>query len=169
MAYNVKEISVTKAVAGAGNYAAEDVLSESATNGAGTAWNFANCGLGKGNSGVITKAIVSCETTALTHRLTLYIFKAAPTSELDDNAANTAVLNADIANYVGRIDFPALEDLGGNSEAVASPSTGGNLPLEFVCASGDGDLYGILVTRDAITGETANDDYTIKLFVRQDP
>ena len=163
------EVSTTKAAEAAGNYAAEDVISEDATDSEGTAWNFPNCAIGKGNSGVITKAVVLCETTALTHRLSLYLFKATPTSELDDNAANTAVIHADAANYVGRIDFPALEDLGGDSEAVATPSTSGNLPLEFVCASGDGDLYGILVTRDAITGEAAGADYIIKLFIRQDP
>jgi len=58
-----------------------------------------------------------------------------------------------------------MEDLGGDSESVVTPSTSGNLPLAFTCAAGDTALYGTLVTRDAITGETAGDDMTIRLVV----
>jgi hypothetical protein len=161
----VKTVSVTKALAAAGDYAAEDVLSESAI--AGTAWTFTAVARANGASGYITKAHVICETTGLTPRLTLFLFKATPTSNLNDNVANTALLHADLANYIGKIDFPAMEDLGGDSEAVATPSTYGNLPLAFTCASGADDLYGILVTRDAITGESAGDDMTVRLTVEQ--
>lgn len=153
-----KTVSVTKALVAAGDYAAEDVLSKSVS--AGTCWTF-NVSVG---SGYITKAQAICETTALTPRLTLYLFKAVPTSNLNDNAANTALLHADLANYIGKIDFPALEDLGGDSEAVATPSTTGNLPLAFVSGT-NMELYGVLVTRDAITGESAGDDMTIILTV----
>lgn len=152
-----KTVSVTKAVAAAESYAAEDVLSESAS--AGTAWIFR----GMGGSGYIVKAQVICETTAQTPRLTLYLFDTLPTSNLYDNIANTALLHADLANYLGKIDFPAMEDLGGDSEAVASPSTYGNLPLAFATKGEAQALYGILVTRDAIAGETDGDDYTIVL------
>lgn len=151
-------VSVTKALAAAGDYTAEDVLSESAT--AGTVWTFL---VGRG-SGYLTKAQAICETTALTPRLALFLFKATPTSNLNDNVANTALLHADLANYIGRIDFPALSDIGGDSEAVATPSTTGNLPLAYV-ADKDGKIYGVLATRDAITGETAGDDMTIILTV----
>lgn len=157
--------TVTKALAAAGDYAEEDVLSESA--GAGTAWTFSDIVKSNGCSGEITKAQAICETTGLTPRLTLYLFTATPTSQLNDNVANTALLHADLANYVGKIDFPAMEDLGGDSESLASPSTYGNLPLAFTCASGANDLYGILVTRDAITGEVATMDMTINLTCEQ--
>lgn len=152
-----KTVAVTKAVAAAGDYAAEDVLSESAS--AGTAWIFR----GMGGSGYIVKAQVICETTGQTHRLTLYLFDTLPTSQLYDNIANTAVLHADKDNYIGRIDFPAMEDLGGDSEAIATPSTVGNLPLEFRTKGEVQALYGILVARDAFTGETPTDDYTVVL------
>ncbi len=158
-----KTVSVTQAVAAAENYTAEDVLCNNATT--GVTWDFLAIFRGNKTGGYITKASVSCETTALTHRLTLYVFNVLPTSELDDNKANTAVLNADIAKYQGRIDFSALEDLGGNSESVATPSTVGNLPMWVEAADNADDLRCILVTRDAITGETATDDYTIKLTV----
>lgn len=162
---NVKTVSVTKALAAAENYAAEDVLSESAS--AGTVWTFAGVVRGDGASGYVVKAQAICETTALTPRLTMYLFTVAPTSNLNDNAANTALLHADLANYVGKVDFPALEDLGGDSEAVATPSTYGNLPLSFSCPQGADDLYGILATRDAITAEVATMDMTIRLTVEQ--
>jgi len=158
-------VSVTKALAAAGDYAANDVMSENA--GTGTAWTFSSIVKANGCSGEITKAQVICETTGLIPRLTLYLFTATPTSQLNDNAANTALLHADLANYIGKIDFPAMEDLGGDSETLATPSTYGNLPFAFTCASDANDLYGILVTRDAITGESAGDDMTVKLTCEQ--
>lgn len=162
------EVSVTKALAAAGDYAADDVLSESAS--AGTPWNFANVMDARGGSGKIVKAVALLETTALTPGLTLFLFHTVPTSVLNDNVANTAVLHADEANFVGRITFPAMADLGtGDSEAVVTPSLDtGNLPLSFVCATADVDLYGVVVTRDAITGETATDDLIIKLTIERD-
>jgi hypothetical protein len=154
-----KTVRVTKAVAAAGNYTAEDVISNSAT--AGVAWEFKNVG----GSGYITKAQVQCETTAQVQRLTLYLFKATPTSALNDNVANTALLHADLDNYIGRIDFPAMEDLGGDSETLATPSTYGNLPLMFESEPSTGSIYGILVTRDSFTNENGTDDYSIALTV----
>ena len=159
-----KTISVTKAIGAATDYAAEDVLSSGST---GAAWTFAAIFRANNTGGYITKAVVSCETTAQTPRLTLYLFNAAPTCNLHDNVANTAVVHADIAKYVGKIDFPALSDLGGNSEAIATPSTTGGLPLWVDAAAAADDLIGILVTRDAITGESAGDDYVIKLTCEQ--
>ena len=156
-------VSVTKALAAAGNYVAEDVLSESAS--AGTVWTFSSMVSVNGGWGYIVRAQAILETTALTPRLTLYLFTATPTSAVNDNVANTALIHADLANYIGKIDFPAMADLGGDSESLASPSTSGNLPLAFICAEGDTALYGILVTRDAITGEVATDEMTIRLVV----
>jgi len=160
-----KRVSVSKAIAAAGDYAAEDVLSESASE--GTAWTFAEIARSNGLGGYITKAHALWQTTALTPRLTLYLFNASPTTNLNDNIANTAPAYADLAKYVGKIDFPALEDLGGMSEAIATPSTTGNLPLAFECSSTADDLIGILVTRDAITGEVTNNTLTIRLEADQ--
>lgn len=165
---NIVEVSVTKALAAAGDYAAADVLSENATT--GTAWNFANVVGHNGGKGTIVKAVALLETTNLTPGLTLLLFNVVPTSVLNDNVANTAVLHADEAKYVGRITLPSMADLGtGDSEAVATPSLAtGNLPLTFICAAADRDLYGIVVTRDAITGEAATEDLIIKLTVKED-
>lgn len=162
---NIKTVSVTKALAAAGNYDAEDVMCEHATT--GVAWTFAALARANGGTGRIIKAHALWETTALTPRLTLYLFNAAPTTELDDNKANAAPAFADLAQYVGKIDFPAMEDLGGMSESIATPSTYGNLPLDFECAAAADDLIGILVTRDAITGEVAEASLTIRLTAEQ--
>ncbi len=161
----LKTISVTKALVG-GACSAEDILSESVS--AGTYWTFAAIARVNGGKGYITKAHAICETTAITPRLTLFLFNATPTCAKNDNVANTALLHADLAKYVGKIDFPAMEDLGtGDSEAVATPSTYGNLPLEFECASDADDLIGVLVARDAVT-PGAGDDMTVRLTVEQE-
>ena len=160
-------VTTTKPLESAVAYSIGDVLSETDTASAGTDWDFDAIAKVNGGTGYIVKGQAICETTAVTPRITLFLFNVAPTSELDDNAANTALLHADLANYIGKIDFPALEDLGtGDSEAVASPSTTGNLPLAFNCATADDALYGVAVTRDAFTN-TATNDLTFKLTVEQ--
>lgn len=155
----------TKELAAAGNYAANDVLSEDAA--AGTAWTFSDIVGADGGKGYITKVQAICEETAPVMRTTLYLFKATPTCNLNDNVANTAVLAADRSNFVGKVDLPALESLGGCAEAGATPSTTGNLPLAFSCASNANDLYGVLVTRDAETNEVADMEMTVRITVEQ--
>ena len=94
----------------------------------------------------------------------MYLFDNTPTSALADNAANTAVLAADQERYIGKVDFLAWEDLGGLSESLVTPSTYGNLPILFVLASGR-TIYGVAVTRDAITGEAADMTLNFQMFV----
>ncbi len=165
-------VGVTKALAAASAYHAEDVLSETASAGEGTAWTFSTIAKRDNGTGYIVKAQAISETTAVTPRLTLYLYNATPnvSTELDDHAANTAPIHADVItaqSYMGKIDFPAMEDLGtGDSEAVATPSTYGNLPLAFQCATAADDLIGVLVTRDAFT-QAAGADIRIVLTVEQ--
>jgi hypothetical protein len=133
-------------------YAAEDVISESATNGAGTPWILT----GLPPAGYITAARIHTKKASVTAALTAFLFNALPTSELDDNAANTAPDYEDLASYVGKIDFPGMEDLGGDSSwAQATPSTAGGLPLPYRCAYGEHRLWAIVVTRDAFTPDSA--------------
>ncbi len=165
VAPSLKTVSVTKALAAADDYGAEDVLSELASG--GTAWKFPGMGRVNGGSGYITKAQVTWDTTALTPRIALFVFSEAPTSVLNDNVANTGVLRADVPFYQGPIDLMALSDLGGDSEATVTPSTVGNLPLAFKCADDANDLYILAVLRDAVTGEAAGAEMTITLTVEQ--
>lgn len=157
-----KVVRASQVLAAAGDYGAEDVLSGSTT--AGVAFFFAGMSKKDGGSGEIDRATVFCSTTALTPRITLFLFNQLPTSNLNDNAANTGPSVADHPNFKGQIDFPALEDLGGGSTAVISSSTVGGLPLVYECVTRA--LYGIAVTRDAITGEAAGMVLSFELQTR---
>lgn len=132
-------------------YAAGDVISESATNGAGTDWDFDNVAHAEGGGGYITKATIDYP-TAQTFGATLLLFSVPLTSELDDNAANTAPITADADNFIGAIAFDALVDWGtGRSYSVAVPGGGQGLPLKFACEASVKTIYGVLIARDAFT------------------
>lgn len=134
-----------KRLAAAADYAAEDVLSENATT--GTPYQF-NMGC---EYGVIEKAVAFCSVTALTPQITVYLFTAKPTGALNDNVANTNPTEANSTFWEGQIDFLAMEDLGGGSGSVITVGTYGNLPFPFYAPARV--LYGVAVTRQAITGE----------------
>ena len=166
----VKQVSFTKAVAAGGDNAEDvtDVLSESTT--IGTPWTFADVARETGGSGYITKAIITTQAESQTARLTLFLFTTPNlTCVLNDDVLNTAPDIADIASYQGKIDFPALEMVAtaSDSNTMCTPSTVGGLPLAFTCATGDASLYGVLVTRDAITTLTATESVTIALTIEQ--
>lgn len=161
------ESIAAKDLAAAADYSANDVLSDHVT--AGTAWYFPHVARKAGGTFTITKATAMLSVTALPDRLTLYLFTQPPVSVLNDNVANTAVVAKDVAGYVGRIDFPAMNSLGtGHSEAIATPDTGANVPLEGKCDPKDDGLYAIAVTRDAEANEAVGMRLTFKLFSRQD-
>ena len=156
----INTVSVTKALAAAENYQADDVLSESV--GAGTSWVFSGIVNADGGSGRIIAAQVICETIGCVAQFSLYLFTAVPTSNLNDNVANTAPIHADLANYVGRIDFPAMDSQGGDSDAIAVSGSDG-LPLPFECAEAANDLWGILVMQGAFNNEVDDDEMTVRI------
>lgn len=142
-----------------------DVLSEAILT--GTPWGFTRPAKKNGGSGYIVKAHAMLQTTNLTPRLVLFLFTKRPTCTFNDNVVNTALVLADMGFYIGKIDFPAMEDIGtGVSEAVATPSTVGNLPLAFKCASNSNILVGVVATRDIVT-PTASDRLQINLTIEQ--
>ena len=152
--------SASKTIAAAGDYAAADILSESATNGAGTSWEFANMAPREGTPGVICMATVKCSEDSIANRFRLHLFNAAPSTatEMDDNAAKT-MDNDDRSKYLGYIDFPAMADLG---EFSFSQSVGVN--YGYLCGGGGRSLYGVLETLDAETNETAGMSVEIDLY-----
>ena len=163
----IKRITTTVNIDGSGSYTAEDVVADEPTGTTASAWTFSEVARRNEDGGYIIQASIMSETTALTPRLTLFLFNITPTCELNDMDANTAVIKADREEYLGKIDFPALSDLGtGMSEATVSPSTVGGLPLAFKCAQGDDDLYGVLVTHD-VFDNVDDKDITITLTVEQ--
>ena len=160
----LKTVSVTKVLVG-GACSAKDVLSEHITT--GTSWLFAAIARENGGKGYIVKALAICETASITPRLILFLFNAVPTCNLNDNVANTALLHADLAKFIGWIEFPAMEStpVNGDSKSVAVPGSPG-MPLAFECAAGADDIYGVLVAVDAVTPGAA-DDMTIQLTAEQ--
>ena len=148
---------LSRAVAAAGDYAAADIVSNSATADAGTAWTFPNTG----RQGVIYDAVCSCSEDSVVWRLRLHLFTKTPTtSEMDDNAAK-AFTEVDRANLLGYIDFQAAGDQGAYSVAGGSALNKGYF-------APSGQLFGVLETLDAETGETAGMSIEFKLFIRQD-
>ena len=162
----LKTVSVTKKLIAAAAYTAGDVLSEATAS--STPWTFAEMAKVNGGTGLILKAQALSQTTAITPRLSLQLYKSTPTCVLEDNVSSDAVVHADEAIYLSKIDFPAMQTIGvgGDSETVATPNTVGNLPLAFECASAADDLIGVLVTRDDFT-QTASTDMIIKLTTEQ--
>ncbi len=159
-------VTASKVAAAAGDYADNDIVSESASNDAGTAWTFLNMAPREGGAGEIYHAFVKCTTegVAATSRLHLFAMDTAAnaswSSELDDNAA----LNIDedeMDEYLGFIDFPAMVDVG---EFAFAQATG--LSQGFKCKDGHRHLYGIYQLTDAETGEGAGMTVTIGLYVR---
>lgn len=159
-------VTASKVAAAAGDYGDNDIVSESATNDAGTAWTFTNMAPREGGAGEIYHAMVKCtsEGVVATSRLHLFAMDSAAnaswSSELDDNAA----LNIDedeMDEYLGFIDFPAMIDVGEFAFAQASGLSHG-----FKCKDGHRNLYGIYQLTDAETNESAGMTVSITLYVR---
>jgi len=147
-------------------YAVNDVISES--TGAGTVWTFANVVDAVGKSGyiVLAKALYDSKKTP---RLRIHLYSAAPTCALDDNVANTSVLYADVADWIGTIDLDALGDgsadgVSGGSDTVQSIRD--DLRLQFKCDAASRGLIAVVETLDTFT-PVALANLTITLGVEQ--
>lgn len=148
----------TPAVAAAGDYADNDIVSNSATNGAGVAWVFADMARVEAGKGRILTALITCSVAAVVASFRLHLFTANPSaSELDDNAAFSVHAN-DQDKYLGWIDFPAL---------VAGRSFVDDLNIPYTCAASSTSLYGILQITDAETGEVASMVVVLQLGIER--
>lgn len=152
----------TPAIAAAGDYADNDVVSNSATNGQGDYWIFAGMATADAGSGEIVGAILTTTATGVVATFRLWLFNAPPTaSELDDNAAFS--LHADDqAKLVQVVDFPACALLGGVAGSITAA-----LEKPYVCAAADSRLYGILQITDAESNEVASMTMVVKLMVKR--
>lgn len=149
-------------LAAAGDYAANDVLSNDATAGQGDPWIFSNAGRVASGSGIILGADIKTSVEGLVPRIRVHLFNAAPTtSEMDDNAANLIDLD-DRAKYLGYFDMPAMADVGEFSFAQLD---GINKAYN---TDASGHLYAILQTLDAFTNESAGMSLWLTLRMNQD-
>lgn len=149
----------TVSLAAAGDYAANDVLSDSAS--AGSPISFANAVPVAGMAGTIFAATFAAEVEILP-RIRLHFFAATPNAStvVNDNVA-FSIVDADQENYLGFMDFETAADVGGISFARSQ-----GVLVPFYCAGTT--LYAIAQTLDAFTNETASMDITFQLFTYLD-
>jgi hypothetical protein len=154
--------SVSLTAAAAGNYDANDIVSNSATGDAGVA-NVLPVG-GKGEIVKFTKILAKCSEDSVTWRLRLHFYDINPTAaqvEMDDQAAaDFAKVAAGRTGYKGYIDLPAMVD-GGTVMAFADAKL---LSEQFACAEDDFNLYFIVQTLDAETNEAAGMTLTFDCY-----
>ncbi|KKM88888.1 hypothetical protein LCGC14_1254170 [marine sediment metagenome] len=163
----VKKIRVRKQLEANGSaHAAGDVLSESDSDGVGTAWTFHDVVRVPGGAGRIVQVTADTQVESQDYIIGLQVYTKYPTSELDDNAAAASPNPADGPFMVDEITLPALHSRGDNSYAVSTPSTTGNLPLLFICEPGKRELYLIAIAVTATT-HTATEWLDITLYIEQ--
>jgi len=153
MAYpKIKTVTGSSTIRGLGAYAANDMLLDSTATGAAIAIQV---GDHDGDSGYISQANLFLGGSAMTARITGFLFSVSPAGgTLMDNAANLHPVTADITsrNFIGQIDWVALSNQGsGDSHAIATVSTSGNLPLLYTCGSGTRNIYMVPATNDSVT------------------
>jgi hypothetical protein len=152
------------AAVAAGDYADNDVMSNDAGAGLGDPIEFPLAVRAPGGAAKIVGArITYTAATAFPPTSELFLFSQAPTvTEMDDNAAFTAVDVADLPYSLGSILFAAGTDVGPATVSLPSALTPA-APL-FVRAAAR-SIFGILVLRDAATAETAGMLVTIDLYL----
>lgn len=140
--------AVAPIIAAAGDYGANDVLSQAVADGTGLPFVFAGASRAAGNGGWITRCKLDLSVDALVWRPRVHFFNAAPTTtEMDDNAVFNLTA-ADRLKYIGFLDLPALADFGAISVSLNATDR-----LPYTCAATS--LYAILQTLDAFTNEAA--------------
>jgi hypothetical protein len=172
----MSRVTVTKTIAAAGDYTAGDVVSESASNGVGTAWRFGGIENRAGEGSHITRAFIVGSEDSLTAVYKLWLFSANPsTSELDDNAAKNFSA-ADMANLIGIITFKAMADQGATSYAEVDPDNT-DMPFHVIPVMTDyigviggsnltgSSIWGVLEDTSGETAETASMTLSITLVM----
>ncbi|KKL25662.1 hypothetical protein LCGC14_2403060 [marine sediment metagenome] len=152
-----------------GAFSANDVVgNDDCCTTTATYWTFSGMARQNGGRGEIISATIFSETENIEPRLSIVLSNAAPTGELVSGLANTSPIKGDRTKYIGTIDFPALKKVTASIASVseATPSTVGNIPFAYQCASTTTDLFGILVANDAFT-QTDTDDIEIIFMVKQ--
>jgi hypothetical protein len=152
--------------AAAGDYADNDVISDSVSNGTGTAITFANAVRTPGGAGKIVGANVNfVASTAIGATCELELFSQTPTAtELDDNAAAGTAGAADAPYYLGIIAFSAGTDYGAGT--ISRPTTLTPAAPLFIHAEGTSQsIFGRLIFRDAEANETAGMSVIVTLYI----
>lgn len=146
-AFTTVAVEVTRTSGVTTAYVAKQVYN--AAVGAGL--TFANMAGAVGGGGVIVKARIATDQKTNVARFRLHLWKVAPTF-LNDYA-NFLYLYANEANYLGPIDFDALQTEDPTNSTAAYSQRVGNL-LPFVCGA-TASLFGEIEVLDAFTPASA--------------
>lgn len=151
-----RSVSVTLTAAAAGDYAANDVVSNSATGDAGVAGQIAAAVTNNGEVAILDSVSAVCSEDSVVFRLRLHFYNYNPAAadvEMDDNAAFDFAKNATgAAGYLGYVDLPAFADRG----TSASHSQADNLRKLLKCGASTTTLYYVVQTLDAEANETTS-------------
>ncbi len=151
-------------IAAAGDYADNDIVSHSASDGVGVAWKFTALTRGSGYTATVVGASVATSVEGFAAAVRLHLFNAVPSAatELDDNAAFYIDLD-DRAKYLGYVDIAASADFGEFSFGQeASPLA------KKITGDSSGDVWAIVQLLDAVTNESAGMSFWPTLHVIQD-
>jgi len=165
---DMHEVRVVKAIdASIGAYAAGDMINDDDCCTTATPWQLTGAANANGGYGVIWNIKLINETENQAVRYRIIMFNATPVgsgtdAEFTDNTPNMHPHKGDRAKYLGEIAFPSSIARGAAiaTYTQASPSTTGDLPLYYKCASGSTTLPFVLVT-DTIYTQSATDDIEI--------
>ncbi len=153
-------------IAAAGDYAANDIISNSATDTQGKAWKFTGLARAASLTGTIIEAKIETSVAGFVPRTRWFLFSADPTTtERDDNAAfgaNGEINSADRAKFLCRFDLPAMIDNGDQSWADLASIN------RWYQGDASGDVYAIIILLDAATNESAGMSVYPTLRVLQD-
>ncbi len=128
-------------------YAAQDEVSNNATQASAVPLHFANVAAANAGTGYLVKAVLEFSRNVVTNAVfRLWLFNAAPTM-VGDNLAYS-LLHSERAARVGYVDFALLTE-GGSSDCAEGLDDG--LRLAFKCGAASRDLWGVLVAKAAYT------------------
>jgi len=161
----IKAVSDSFAAAAAGDYADNDVISNSVSNGTGTALEFENAVRITGGAGMVVSGSINVvASTSVAATIGLQLFSQAPTAtELDDNAAEGGVGAADAPYYLGEILFATGTDYGAGN--IKYPSVVTPAAPMFIRSEGT-SIFGRLIARDAEASETAAMSVIVTLYIQ---
>ena len=151
--------------AAAGDYAAGDVMSLTATADLGRATYVPNLARVPGGVATIVGIHALCSEDAVAFNLRLHFFKQAPLVaevEMDDNAPFSIITAAGAEKWVGSILLNAFVDRG----ALAATSDNPDLLEALKCHETDDGLWVVLVAEQIEANESANMTIRLDFYIR---
>ena len=142
-------------LAAAGDYAALDVMSNSATANAGLPIYVKDLAREPGGVATIKSIAARCSIAAVLASLRLHFFRELPLVaevEMDDNAAFSLVTDAGRNKWIGSILLSAFANRGG----VGATSDTNDINKDMKCAPSETGLWMVITTEVAEANEAAN-------------